>query len=40
VALSRLPERESLAFLQALRIMRVLDDVARVMAGTDRIGFM
>jgi CheY-like chemotaxis protein len=40
VALSRLPERESLAFLQALRVMRVLDDVARVMSGTDRIGFM
>jgi len=40
VALSRLPERESLAFLQALRVMRVLDDVARVLAGTDRIGFM
>ncbi len=40
VALSRLPERESLAFLQALRVMRVLDDVARVMAGTGRIGFM
>jgi CheY-like chemotaxis protein len=40
VALSRLPERESLAFLQALRVMRVLDDVARVMIGTDRMGFM
>jgi CheY-like chemotaxis protein len=40
VALSRLPERESLAFLQALRVMRVLDDVERVLAGTARIGFM
>ena len=40
VALSRLPERESLAFLQALRVMRVLDDVERVLAGTSRIGFM
>ena len=40
VALSRLPERESLAFLQALRVMRVLDDVERVLAGTRRIGFM
>jgi CheY-like chemotaxis protein len=40
VALSRLPERESLAFLQALRVMRVLDDVQRLLAGTSRIGFM
>ena len=40
VALSRLPERESLAFLQALRVMRVLDDVERILAGTGRIGFM
>ena len=32
--------RESLAFLQALRVMRVLDDVERVLAGTSRIGFM
>jgi CheY-like chemotaxis protein len=39
-SLSRLPERESLAFLQALRVMRVLDDVDRVLAGTSRIGFM
>jgi CheY-like chemotaxis protein len=40
VALSRLPERESLALLQALRVMRVLDDVDRILAGTSRIGFM
>lgn len=40
VALARLPEREALAFLQALRVMRVLDDVERVLAGTRRIGFM
>jgi CheY-like chemotaxis protein len=40
VALSHLAERESLAFLQALRVMRVLDDVERVLAGTSRMGFM
>ncbi len=40
VALSRLSERESLAFLQALRVMRVLDDVSRVMSDTSRMGFM
>lgn len=40
VALSQLPERESLAFLQALRVMRVLDEVGRVLAGTSRMGFM
>jgi hypothetical protein len=40
VALARLPEREARAFLQALRVMRVLDDVERVLAGTRRIGFM
>lgn len=40
VALARLQEREALAFLQALRIMRVLDDVESVLAGTRRIGFM
>jgi hypothetical protein len=40
VALSRLPERESLAFLQALRVMRVLDGVERILAGTSRMGFM
>ncbi len=40
VALARLPEREARAFLQALRVMRVLDDVESVLAGTRRIGFM
>jgi hypothetical protein len=39
-SLSRLPERETLAFLQALRVMRVLDDVESVLAGTRRMGFM
>jgi hypothetical protein len=40
VALARLGEREALAFLQALRVMRVADDVESVLAGTRRIGFM
>jgi hypothetical protein len=40
VALSHLPERDALAFLQALRVMRVLDDVERVLASTRRMGFM
>jgi len=40
VALARLTEREAQAFLQALRVMRVLDDVESVLAGTRRIGFM
>ena len=40
VALARLPEREALAFLEALREMGVLDDVERVLAGTRRIGFL
>jgi len=40
VALARLPEREALAFLQALRLMRVLDDVESVLMDTHRIGFM
>jgi CheY-like chemotaxis protein len=40
VALSELPERDALAFLQACRLMRVLDEVERVMASTKRIGFM
>jgi CheY-like chemotaxis protein len=40
VALARLPEREAMAFLQALRLMRVLDGVESVLAGTRRIGFM
>jgi hypothetical protein len=40
VALARFPEREALAFLQALRLMRVLESVESVLAGTRRIGFM
>jgi hypothetical protein len=40
VALARVPEREAMAVLQALRVMRVLDDVESVLAGTRRIGFM
>ncbi|MBK9517496.1 MAG: response regulator [Anaeromyxobacter sp.] len=39
-ALARVPEREALAFLQALRVMRVLESVESVLAGTRRIGFM
>ncbi len=35
-----LPERDALAFLQACRVMRVLEDVERVLASTRRIGFM
>jgi ActR/RegA family two-component response regulator len=38
--LAGLPERDALAFLQACRVMRILDDVARVLASTRRIGFM
>jgi hypothetical protein len=38
--LTELPERDALAFLQACRVMRILDDVARVLASTRRIGFM
>ncbi len=38
--LSDMPERETLAFLQACRVMRVLDEVERVLASTRRIGFM
>ena len=38
--LSELPERDALAFLQACRVMRVLDAVDRVLASTRRIGFM
>jgi len=34
------PERDALAFLQACRVMRVLDEVERVLASTRRIGFM
>ncbi len=40
VRLSEVPERDALAFLQACRVMRVLEEVARVLAGTRRIGFM
>jgi CheY-like chemotaxis protein len=38
--LCELPERDALAFLQACRVMRVLEDVERVLASTRRIGFM
>jgi CheY-like chemotaxis protein len=34
VRLSDIPERDALAFLQACRVMRVLDDVDRVLAST------
>jgi hypothetical protein len=40
VRLSELPERDALAFLDACRVMRVLDEVDRVLASTRRIGFM
>ncbi|ABS26066.1 DUF4388 domain-containing protein [Anaeromyxobacter sp. Fw109-5] len=40
VRLSEVPERDALAFLQACRVMRVLDEVERLLAGTRRIGFM
>jgi CheY-like chemotaxis protein len=40
VRLSDLPERETLAFLHACRVMRVLDEVDRVLASTKRLGFM
>jgi hypothetical protein len=40
VRLSDMDEREALAFLEACRVMRVLDEVARVLASTRRIGFM
>jgi hypothetical protein len=40
VRLSDRPERDTLAFLQGCRAMRILDEVARVLAGTRRIGFM
>jgi hypothetical protein len=40
VRLSDLPERDALAFLQACRVMRVLDEAERVLASTRRIGFM
>lgn len=38
--LTDLPERDALAFLQACRVMRILDDVVRVLASTRRISFM
>jgi CheY-like chemotaxis protein len=38
--LTDLPERDALAFLQACRVMRVLDEAERVLASTRRIGFM
>jgi Domain of unknown function (DUF4388) len=38
--LSDVAERDALAFLQACRVMRVLDEVERVLASTRRIGFM
>jgi hypothetical protein len=40
VRLSDLSERETLAFLHACRVMRVLDEVERVLASTRRMGFM
>jgi CheY-like chemotaxis protein len=40
VSLSEMPERDALAFLQACRVMRVLDEAERVLASTRRIGFM
>jgi hypothetical protein len=40
VRLSELPERDALAFLEACRVMGVLDEVERVLASTRRIGFM
>ena len=39
VALADLPEREALAFLQACRLMGVLDEVDRVLASTRRMAF-
>jgi CheY-like chemotaxis protein len=40
VALSEMPARDAMAFLQACRVMRVLDEVQRVLASTRRMGFM
>lgn len=40
IRLSDVAERDALAFLQACRVMRVLDEVERVLASTRRIGFM
>lgn len=40
VALSDLPERDTLALLDALRVLRVLDVADRVLASSRRTGFM
>ena len=40
VRLSDMDARDALAFLQACRVMRVLDEVEHVLASTRRIGFM
>jgi CheY-like chemotaxis protein len=40
VRLSDLSERDVLAFLQACRDLRILDEVERVLASTRRMGFM
>ncbi|HET6411913.1 MAG TPA: DUF4388 domain-containing protein [Anaeromyxobacter sp.] len=40
VRLSERPERDTLAFLQACRAMRILDEVTRVLASTRRMGFL
>lgn len=40
LALSDMAERDALAFLQACRLMRVLDEAKRVLASTRRMGFM
>lgn len=40
LALSDMPERDAMAFLQACRLMRVLDEAKRVLASTRRMGFM
>ncbi len=40
VRLADLPERDALAFLHACRVLRLLDEVERVLASTRRIGFM
>jgi CheY-like chemotaxis protein len=39
-ALSDLPERDTLALLEALRVLRVLDTADRVLASSRRTGFM
>jgi CheY-like chemotaxis protein len=40
VRLADVEEKDAFAFLQACRVMRVLDEVERVLASTRRIGFM